>query len=76
MHRFFRRVAPTEGGKLKIVNPYTNENVCELPFQSLQERISALSKSNENFKKFKNVDPKDRIHMLENVLSTLSNEKN
>jgi acyl-CoA reductase-like NAD-dependent aldehyde dehydrogenase len=75
MSRYFRKLIQTEGGKFPLINPYTNQIIHELPFQSLEDRISTLHLCSQKMDSFKSLSKSERIAMLENVLKTLQNEK-
>lgn len=76
MSRFFKKFILQEGDKLPLRNPYTNKILHELPFQALEQRISELDKQELNFKHMKKSTTEERIEMLEEVLSTINNERN
>lgn len=75
MSRYFRKLIQTEGGKFPLINPYTNQIIHELPFQSLEDRISTLHLCSQKMDSFKSLSKSERIAMLENVLKILQNEK-
>ena len=75
MSRFLRNSAGKEASKLQIINPYTNRIAYEIPFQSLEERLAAVTIESPGLKDFKKLPTSKRIDMLENVIGTFNKER-